>query len=133
MKTRTIDTNILVRVLARDDSKQWQVAAEILRTSNVVILSTVLLETEWVLRKSIGMSSRQIVGLFRSLLASETIMFRERERVVSALDAFEAGLDFADAFHVSSLDVGETFVTFDRDLVKLAQQHVDHVSIELAS
>ncbi|WFU10977.1 type II toxin-antitoxin system VapC family toxin [Rhizobium sp. CB3090] len=133
MKTRTIDTNILVRVLARDDSKQWQVAAEILRTSNVVILSTVLLETEWVLRKSIGMTSRQIAGLFRSLLALDTIVFREKERVVSALDAFEAGLDFADAFHVSSLDAGETFVTFDRDLVKLAQQHIDHVSIELAS
>jgi len=133
MKIRTIDTNILVRVLAKDDSKQWQVSAEILRTSNVVILSTVLLETEWVLRKSIGMTSRQIAGLFRSLLALDTIVFRERERVVSALDAFEAGLDFADAFHVSSLDIGETFVTFDRDLVKLARQHIDHVSIELAS
>jgi predicted nucleic-acid-binding protein len=133
MKTRTIDTNILIRVLAKDDSRQWQIATEIFNTSRVVILSTVLLETEWVLRKSMGLNSNQIGELFRAMLLSETIVFRERDRVLATLEAFDAGMDFADAFHICGAAEGETFITFDRNLVKRAKRHINTVSVELAS
>jgi predicted nucleic-acid-binding protein len=128
----TIDTNVLVRVFAKDDSDQWLTAASIVSRPDVVILSTVLLETEWVLRKTIGFDRSIIAGMFRNLLVSETIAFEERERVEQTLAAFEAGMDFADAFHVCGAGKGSTFVSFDRDLVKLATRHIKHVSVELA-
>ena len=128
----TIDTNVLVRVFAKDDSDQWLIAARILSRPDVVILSTVLLEAEWVLRKTIGLDRSIVAGLFRDMLASRTIFFDERERVEQALAAFEAGMDFADAFHVCGTGKDSTFVSFDRDLVKLATRHIKHVSVELA-
>jgi predicted nucleic acid-binding protein len=32
------------------------------------------------------------------------------------MNAYEAGLDFADAMHLASCDVAEAFATFDRPL-----------------
>lgn len=128
----TIDTNVLVRVFAKDDSEQWRISADILSRPDIIILSTVLLEAEWVLRKAMGFGRAVIATLFRGLLASETVIFEERERVERALMAFEAGMDFADAFHVCGTGNDSTFVSFDRDLVKLANRHIKHVSVELA-
>lgn len=50
-----------------------------------------------------------------------------------AVRAHAAGMDFADALHVSLTAAGETFLTFDKGLVKLAQKHINSVSVELAS
>jgi len=133
MKTRTIDTNILVRLLAQDNEEQWATAADLVSRFQLVVLSTVLMETEWVLRSRYGFDRQRIVELFRAILASENFILVERQRVVRTLDAFACGLDFADALHLSSLDAGETFITFDRDLVRLANKHIEDVSMELAS
>ena len=45
-----LDTNILVRVLTRDDPAQADLAAELMKSSDLFICKTVLLELEWVLR-----------------------------------------------------------------------------------
>jgi predicted nucleic-acid-binding protein len=46
-----VDTNVLVRILTRDDAGQSQRAAAFIRGQDrVYILNTVLLEIEWVLR-----------------------------------------------------------------------------------
>jgi len=86
-----------------------------------------------VLRSRYDFDRYRIGALFEAMLKSENFVFDDRARVVRTLDAFFHGLDFADAFHVSALAPGETFVTFDRDLVKLANKHIHHASIELAS
>lgn len=43
---RALDTNLLVRLIARDNPEQAAVAEEILLSGEVLILPTVLLETE---------------------------------------------------------------------------------------
>jgi predicted nucleic-acid-binding protein len=128
----TIDTNVLVRLFAKDDSDQWLIAAGLLKRSDIIILSTVLLEAEWVLRKMIGFDRSTVADLFQNLLASKAILFEERERVEQALLAFEAGMDFADPFHVCGTGNDSIFMSFDRELVKLAGRHIKHVSVELA-
>jgi predicted nucleic-acid-binding protein len=133
MKTRTIDTNILVRLLARDDSAQWAQAAQLATTFRLIVLPTVLLETEWVLRSKLKLDRSKILALFWRVLGADTIVVVERERILKALDGFTAGMDFADALHVSLTAAGETFVTFDKGLVKLANKHINSVSVELAS
>ena len=132
MTTRTIDTNVLVRLLARDDSEQWKRAADLAMRFQLVVLPTVMLETEWVLRSQFRFDRQRIAELFRMLASSEAFVLIERERVTRALDGFEKGMDFADALHVFGMSEGETFVTFDRDLVRLAKRHIDTASVELA-
>lgn len=132
MKTRAIDTNILVRSFVRDDSRQWEIAAAIFKTSQVVILPSVLIETEWVLRRSFQLGRLEITAMFRSLLASEAVSVVDRANVELAIDAFEHGMDFADAMHVCLVPAGAIFITFDRDLVRLANHHINTASVELA-
>jgi predicted nucleic-acid-binding protein len=133
METRTIDTNILVRLLVKDDGEQWKQAAKLAAGFFLVVLPTVALETEWVLRSRFGFDRKLIAKLFTGLMASESITFIDSQRVARALDCFELGMGFADAMHVSFTGDGETFVTFDRDLVRHAQKQIHHTSVELAS
>jgi len=130
--TRTIDTNILVRLFARDDEAQLSVASGIVSRYRLLVLSTVLLETEWVLRSRYRFDRIRIAEVFGAMLASEGFVFTERERVIRTLDGFERGLEFADAFHLAAVSPGETFPTFDKDLARLASRHMNSVSVELA-
>lgn len=133
MKTRTIDTSILVRLLAQDDEKQWAIATDIVSNFQLVLLPTVLMETEWVLRSRYGFDRHRITETFRAILASENFICNEQQSMIRALDAFSRGMDFADAVHVCLSAENEAFITFDRNLVRLAKKHIDSASVELAS
>jgi predicted nucleic-acid-binding protein len=132
MESVVVDTNVLVRFLARDDSEQWRIATSIFIGQRVTILSTVLLETEWVLRKVLKFEQGSIKVVFRHLTQSSAIEFEDSSRVSLALELHEAGMDFADAFHLAAVKPGETFMTFDRHLVRAAQRHFNSVSVKLA-
>ncbi|MBK6617096.1 MAG: hypothetical protein IPG31_01600 [Nitrosomonas sp.] len=45
-----IDTDVVVRLLTRDDAAQYEKAYQLFEKQNVFIGDTVILETEWVLR-----------------------------------------------------------------------------------
>lgn len=45
-----IDTNILVRLLTKDDQSQFQLAYALFQAEAIYLSKTVVLETEWVLR-----------------------------------------------------------------------------------
>lgn len=131
--TRTIDTNILVRILLPEDSEQHRVAVRLGENHRLIVLSTVLLETEWVLRTPLRFERSRIVELFRHILGSPSFVLEEPGRVAKAFAGFEKGIDFADAMHASALDRTHVFATFDRRLVKRAQKYLPDVSVELAS
>jgi predicted nucleic-acid-binding protein len=133
MRKIAVDTNILVRLLARDDTHQWQLALKLLAENVLVVGSTVLLETEWVLKSQFGYSRQTVATLLGGLAELENLQFQEPDRVLVSLRAFHAGMDFADAMHVAGAADIETFVTFDRDLARRARQNIHHVSVELAS
>ena len=48
----------------------------------------------------------------------ENVHVEDARAVRRALDWFAAGLDFADALHLASLDQAEAFVTFDASFRK---------------
>lgn len=56
----TVDTNILVRLVTKDDSEQSAQALRIIQNNNIFVPKTVLLETEWVLRFSYDCSRNDI-------------------------------------------------------------------------
>lgn len=133
MRKIAVDTNILVRLLARDDTVQWQITLKLLAENILVVGSTVLLETDWVLRSQFGYSRKTVVDLLNGLTELENVEFQERDRVFVSLKACNAGMDFADALHVAGAADIDAFITFDRDLVRRATQEIHHVSVELAS
>jgi predicted nucleic-acid-binding protein len=117
-----LDTNILARVLTRDDPGQAELAADILRSPDLFLCKTVLLELEWVLRFAYGFDRPAIHGALVRLLGLPTLRVEDEPAVALALRGYDAGVDFADALHLASSAPGVTeFATFDRDLAKTAQ------------
>lgn len=117
-----VDTNILVRFLVRDNLKQAQRAASLIRNSEVWISKTVILETEWVLRSLYGFAPEILAGAFRALAGLETVFLEDELAVAKALDWLQQGFDFADALHLASMGNAIGFATFDRKLTLRAKR-----------
>ena len=122
---KALDTNILARFFI-DDADDAQAAKQ--RPAAIAALSdrtfvsvTVLLEFEWVMRGFYGLPPRDIVRVLRALASIENITLEDRGAVLVALDAFDKGLDFADALHVARSSRASAFATFDRRLAKRAK------------
>lgn len=107
-----------MRVLARDDPAQVAVAEEAV-SQDFLITSTVLLETEWVLRSSYGWSREQRVrGLEFLLDLPHAVVFPAYARWALAQAA--KGADFADMMHIASAEGASSFGSFERRLKRLA-------------
>lgn len=116
-----VDTNILVRLLVADDESQFKRVKRVMAENDVLVLDTVLLETEWVLRKSYGLGVAQVAGALRAIVQLERVHCEDAQALLKAIDAFEQGMDFADAIHLAQAKDADRFVTFDKDLKKRAR------------
>jgi predicted nucleic-acid-binding protein len=82
---------------------------------------TVLLELEWVMRGFYELPTRDISRVLRALASIEHITLEDRDAVLVAVDAFDKGLDFADALHLARSSRAAGFATFDQRLAKRAK------------
>lgn len=132
---RALDTNVLARFFIDDvDDRQ----ASLQRPAAVAALSersfvsvTVLLELEWVMRGFYELPARDAVRVLRALASIEHITLEDRDAVLVAIDAFEKGLDFADALHLARSTRASAFTTFDRRLARRAKALAVSPSVEL--
>ena len=115
-----IDTNILVRALTGDHPEQAERVERLFSSNQIFIATTVLLETEWVLRRTFKYPKAKVLGALRALLYLPQVRMEHHERTTRALNLAEAGADFADALHYVAADGCEQFVTFDKGLAKVA-------------
>ena len=116
-----LDTNIVVRLLVRDDPAQTAQAVAVVRGSPVLVATSVLLETEWVLRSRYRVPRATIVEGLRRLIDLDQLTLDHPTVAARALDGFgQAGLDFADALHLAASHAATEFVTFDRALARRA-------------
>lgn len=115
-----LDTNILVRFFVRDDEAQAMKARALINASRVLVLATVLMETEWVLRSRYGFSRERISAAFADLCGLNSVILDQPLLIERGLAAFAADMDFADALHLAGSDAAETFATFDADLARKA-------------
>lgn len=115
------DTNLVVRIATGDNPSEKAAALTLLEAHPVLILKTVLLETEWVLRSRYQRTSAEIGEFLTFLIESEGVVIEEAERVQRALRYYRAGADFADALHLAS--AGEVpFYTLDKAFCRPAIQ-----------
>lgn len=92
---------------------------------------TVLLELEWVLRGFYLLPRRDIVRAIRALAGIEHLVLEDGDAVLSALEAVDRGLDFADALHMARSARATAFATFDKRLAKRAKSLDLALTVEL--
>jgi predicted nucleic-acid-binding protein len=86
---RAVDTNILVRIIARDDPQQLS-AAESYIAKGAWVSTVVLAETSWVLGSVYGLGDDQIATVVEMLLSHEYLSLQDAEVVSAALERFRA-------------------------------------------
>jgi predicted nucleic-acid-binding protein len=117
----TVDTNVLVRAVVRDDLTQADAAAKVLIDAKLIAVALpCLCEFVWVLLRVYQFKPSDAAAAIRALLAAANVEVN-RLAVEAGLSVLEAGGDFADgiiAYEGSWLG-GETFVSFDKKAVAL--------------
>jgi predicted nucleic acid-binding protein len=117
-----VDTNIIARIVLADDANQTARARNLVAREMVLVRTTVLLETYWVLRRPGKQSHDEALLGLTAFLGLPTVALEEPERVRAAIDFARAGMGFADALHLSGLGPDDRFGSFDRDLARAADR-----------
>ena len=116
-----VDTNLIVRYLTGDHPRQSAKARAVIDGVDVFVSTTVVLETEWVLRSVYSYDPAQICAALRAFAGLSRVSLEDPALVATALDRAARGLDFADALHLGRAEDCDAFITFDRRLIKSAQ------------
>jgi predicted nucleic-acid-binding protein len=118
-----VDTNVLVRLLARDDVKQSRLADQFV-AKGAWVSHLVLAESMWVLESVYDRTAAQLLAALELLLTHETLVLQEADTVGAALAHFhkKPALGFSDclvleiARKAGHLPLG----TFDKALGKIS-------------
>ena len=120
---RAVDTNVLVRLITRDDAKQVAAGEEFVR-NGAWVSALALAETMWVLATVYRFGASEIARTVEMLLSHKELTLQDSETVAAALEVFRKRptLGFSDclllelARKAGHLPLG----TFDSELAKIA-------------
>ena len=116
---RAVDTNVVVRLIVRDDSHQTASAEHFIRGG--VWLSVLgLAEAVWVLDRVYKFNSKNLVAAIEMLLRERDLVLEHADAVEAALDLFreKPSLGFSDCLmlHLARKAGHLPLGTFDRNL-----------------
>lgn len=119
---RAVDTNVLVRLITRDDRKQVA-AAESFVSKGAWVSTLVLMEATWILTAVYDLTHGEIATAIDMLLHHRDLTLQEPDHVAAALEQYRnrPALGFADCMILEAarkaghLPLG----SFDRNLAKL--------------
>ena len=123
---RAIDTNVLVRLITRDDPQQTAAADNFVAKGAWVSLLA-LMETTWVLTSVYALSAKEVSRVIEMLLEHRDLVIQDSDVARAALELFRGrpALGFSDclmlevAKKAGNLPLG----TFDRNLGKAEGCH----------
>lgn len=117
-----VDTNVLVRLLARDDADQVR-AAETFIAKGAWVSQLVLAETLWILDSVYDLSRVQIATAVEMLLNHRELSVQDADIVTMALAHYRrrAAVEFSDCLVLEiARKAGHLpVITFDRNFAKL--------------
>jgi predicted nucleic-acid-binding protein len=117
-----VDTNVLVRLLTRDDADQVS-AAEAFVSRGAWVSHLVLAETFWVLGSVYDLTRAQIATAIEMLLNHRELSLQDADVVTAALDHYRRrpAIEFSDCLVLEiARKAGHLPVaTFDRNFAKL--------------
>ena len=120
----SVDTNVLLRTVLRDDAEQAAAAEAVLAQATALAIPVpVLCEFSWVLRRNYDQTASQVADTIQAICTIETVV-TDMPAVESGIRALRSGGDFADgaiARQGESLG-GTVLVTFDRQALLVLRQ-----------
>jgi predicted nucleic-acid-binding protein len=120
---RAVDTNVLVRLITRDDPHQ-AAAADRFVEKGAWVSVLALAEAMWVLASVYELKPKELAQAIEMLLNHRSLALQYAETVTMALDLFRATpmLGFSDCLmlELARRDGHLPFGTFDRNLGKIA-------------
>jgi predicted nucleic-acid-binding protein len=119
---RAVDTNVVVRLVTRDDARQTA-RAEAFVAKGAWVSHIVLVEVIWVLDSVYELAHKQLVTAIEMLLNHRDLVLQEPEVVSAALSRFRrrSRLGFSDCMVLESArKAGHVpLATFDKELGRL--------------
>ncbi|MGC2203757.1 MAG: type II toxin-antitoxin system VapC family toxin [Stellaceae bacterium] len=115
-----VDTNIIVRYLTADHPEQFAKASALIHGEDVFVCTTVLLETDWVLRRGYRFNRDQIIAALSAFAGLPRVTLEDPASAAKALEWMRSGMDFADALHLAKAEGCEAFVSFDQRFAAIA-------------
>ena len=119
---RAIDTNVLVRLIVRDDAKQLRMAQDFI-TAGVWVSHVVLVETLWVLESVYEVDRRGIAETVETALDHPDLTIQDAAAVSAALATFRKRpkVDFSDCLilEIARKAGHQPLGTFDRNLARV--------------
>lgn len=116
---RAVDTNVLVRLIVRDDARQT-VAAETFIADGAWVSVLALAEAAWVLASVYGLRSPELARSIAMLLDHRSLVVQDSDTVAQALELFRSrpSLGFSDCLmlHLARKAGHLPLGTFDRNL-----------------
>ncbi|WP_238139354.1 type II toxin-antitoxin system VapC family toxin [Roseateles aquatilis] len=111
-----MDTNVLVRIIVRDNVEQAQAAMRLFADAELVVIAVACLcEFAWVLGRSYQYGALDIARAIRSIVAKPTVKVNQMA-VDAGLAMLDLGGDFADGAIACEgrISGGQVFMTFDK-------------------
>lgn len=119
---RAIDTNVLVRLITRDDPRQVESAEEFV-VKGAWVSHLVVAETSWVLESVYERTREEIAKAMAMLLDHKHLAIQDPDVVEAALEKFHRskGVSFSDLLILETARKNGhvPLASFDRDLAKL--------------
>ncbi len=123
MNVAAIDTNVLVRLVTKDDESQYKKAQTFVeRHQPVLVTQLSVLELVWVLMSRYGLNKERTCKVVQALLETKELNIQAPAILEAALKTWEKSkADFADCFILETvIDASESPLgTFDTTLGKL--------------
>jgi len=127
---KSLDANIILRVLLNDDEVQSPLARDVMR-GPCMILPSVLQEVVWTMSRGERLPRSSVVGALGVLMRMTTVRLVDEAAVAWAADRFAEGADFADMLHLALSGAASAFVTFDTGIERYSDKNT--VSVETLS
>ena len=119
---RAIDTDVLVRLITRDDERQVETAEQFV-AKGAWVSHLVLAETSWVLDSVYDRTRQQIAKAIGMLLDHQQLTIQDQDVVEAALEKFHKnkGVSFSDLLilEIARKNGHVPLGSFDRELAKL--------------
>lgn len=118
-----IDTNVLVRLVTRDDERQYEKAQAFVEKHQPVLVTQLsVLELVWVLMRRYRLDKERTCQVVQALLETRELNIQDPGVLEAALESWkQSKTDFADCFILETvIDASESPLgTFDTALAKL--------------
>ena len=118
----SIDTNILLRYLLKDDPALFPRALDIIAANDCFVSRAALAEVVYTLESYYRSSRAKIGRALDALLSLQRVSIEDGAVTERAVSWYKGGMDFGDAMIAASSHRVARIDTFDRDFARLARK-----------